>query len=122
MKRLSLTLLALAVTPTFVLIQSNDEQPVRQTLDQIATALRANNANALDKLYADDYNFVSPQGIMVTKPQRLETMRSGQLKYESFYYEDAKVHVYGNAAVTNTTVKVKLRGRRMQQPPLPHLR
>jgi len=42
-------------TSTFVFSQSNDEQTVLQTLNQMAVALRNNNTDALDKLYANDY-------------------------------------------------------------------
>jgi hypothetical protein len=36
--------------PTFVFSQSTDQQIVLQTLNQMATALRTNNSNLLDKL------------------------------------------------------------------------
>jgi hypothetical protein len=48
---------------------------------------------------------------MMNKVQRLASMKSGQLKYESFNYEDVKVVLYGNTAVVKTTAKIKLRGQ-----------
>jgi uncharacterized protein (TIGR02246 family) len=110
MKKVFLTLL-MAVTSTLVFSQSNDEQSVRQTLDQMTVALKSNNADAIAKFYADDYTFVSPNGVLFNKTQRLEGIKSGQIKYETFEYADTKVRIYGNTAVVNTTAKVKMSGQ-----------
>ena len=107
MKHVVFTLLML-VTSTLVFSQSNDEQSVRQTLDQMTVALKSNNADAIGGFYADDYTFVSPQGVLFNKTQRLDGIKSGQTKYESFEYSDSKVRIYGNMAIVNTTAKVKM--------------
>jgi ketosteroid isomerase-like protein len=95
---------------SFVFSQSNDEQPVLQTLNQMAVALRTNNTEALDKLYANDYTSVSPRGFLISKASRLESIKSGYFRYESFDYQDVKVRFYGNAAVVNATIRVKIKG------------
>ena len=110
MKHVVFTLL-MVVTSTLVFSQSNDEKNVRQTLDQMATALKSNNADAIGKFYADDYTFVSPQGVLFNKTQRLDGIKSGQTKYESFEYADSKIRIYGNTAIVNTTAKVKMSGQ-----------
>ena len=110
MKHVVFTLL-MVVTSTLVFSQSNDEQSIQQTLDQMAAALKSNNADAIAGFYADDYTFVSPQGVLFNKTQRLDGIKSGQTKYESFEYADSKVRIYGNTAVVNTTAKVKMSGQ-----------
>jgi len=59
---------------------SRDEQAVRQIEDQVSAALDHNDADALDRLWAADYMFVNPFGIVMTKAQRLSLFRSGKLK------------------------------------------
>ena len=110
MKRLFISLL-MVVTSTLVFSQSKDEQNVLKTLDQLTAALKSNNADAIGAFYADDYTFVSPQGISYNKTQRLDAVKSGQTKYESFEYSDSKVRIYGNTAVVNSLAKVKLSGQ-----------
>jgi ketosteroid isomerase-like protein len=110
MKHILFSLLMLPATSTFLFSQSTDEQAVRQTLDGIQAALRNNDAETAGRFLTDDYGFVGP-GIMMNKVQRLASIKSGQLKYESFNDEDLKVILYGNTAVAKTTVKAKLNGQ-----------
>ena len=80
MKKIYLILVMFITSSSFVFGQSNDKQSVLQTLYQMATALRSNNADALDKLYANDYTSVSPRGFIITKTSRLEKYKIGSLK------------------------------------------
>jgi len=84
---------------------------VQETLDQMAAALRSNNTVALATLYSDDYTAVSTGGYLVTKTSRLESITSGLLKYQSYNYEKVKIRLYGNTAVVNATIKIKIRGQ-----------
>jgi ketosteroid isomerase-like protein len=110
MKRIFFLLVMLVTTSTFLFSQSTDEQAVRQTVNGFQAALRNNNADSAGRFLTDDYSFVGP-GAMMNKVQRLASMKSGQLKYESFNHEDVKVVLYGNTAVVKTTVKAKLNGQ-----------
>src|SRR6478672_7670204 len=101
MKQIYLILITLMSTSTFVFSQSNDEQTVLQTLNPMAVALRNNNTNTLDKLYANDYTSVSTRGFLISKASRLESIKSGYFKHEAFDYEDLKVRFYGITAVVN---------------------
>ncbi len=76
-----------------------DEQAVRQVEDQITAALAHNDADALSKLWAPEYMFVNPAGILVAGPQRLAMMRSGELKVDTYTRDDESIHVYGTTAV-----------------------
>ena len=87
--------------------KGNDEQAVRQFLDELYAALGRNDVAALDQLYADDYTFVNESGILTTKAPRLAAIKSGELKYESVSFEDAKIRLYGNTAVATYRVNVK---------------
>ena len=103
-------LLAMLTTATLVFSQSADEKAVRQTVHGFQRALTSNNADSASGFLTDDYSFVGP-ATMMNKEQRLASMKSGQLKYESFNYEDVKIILYGNTAVAKATVKAKVSGQ-----------
>ena len=58
------------------------------------------NVEELDRLWADDYTFINPQGGIVTKEQRLDNLRSGATNVvEGINQREIVVHVYGDMAV-----------------------
>jgi uncharacterized protein (TIGR02246 family) len=91
--------------------QGNDEQAVRQVLNELYAALGRNDAAALDRIYADDYTFINESGEFTTKAPRLAAIKSGEMKYESLSFEDVNVRVYGNTAVATYRAMVKARSK-----------
>jgi hypothetical protein len=63
--------------------KGNDEQAVRQLLDELYAALGRNDVAAVDRIYADDYTLVNESGVLTTKAPRLAAIRSGEMKFES---------------------------------------
>ena len=45
--------------------------------------------------------------MLTTKAPRLAAIRSGELKYESVSFDDAKIRLYGNTAVATYRANVK---------------
>ncbi|HEY7914393.1 MAG TPA: nuclear transport factor 2 family protein [Blastocatellia bacterium] len=91
--------------------QGNDEQAVRQALNELYAALGRNDAAALDRIYSDDYTFINESGEFTTKAPRLAAIKSGEMKYESLSFDDLKVRLYGNTAVATYHAKVKARSK-----------
>lgn len=58
--------------------------------DGVAAILKSDTA-ALDKLWADNYMFVGPDGAVATKAQRIDALKSGQSKIESLAYDETSV-------------------------------
>ncbi len=79
--------------------KGNDEQAVRQTLNELYAALGRNDVAALDRIYADNYTLVNESGELTTKAPRLAAIKSGELKYESISFDEVNVRLYGNTAV-----------------------
>jgi ketosteroid isomerase-like protein len=128
MKRFLVVTLLIAAS-SFVLSQptlgstnqkGNDEQAVRQFLDELYAVLGRNDVAALDRLYADDYTFVNESGVLLTKAPRLAAIKSGELKYESVSFEDPKIRLYGNTAVATyrTNFKAQFKGQEITGPVL----
>ena len=113
MIRISLTLVLLFSISSLVFGQTarkinarqiSDEQAVHQVEDQLAAAFDHNDADALDRLWADEYTFVNPGGVFMTKAQRLATFRSGDLKLDSYSRDQEKISIYGTTAVVRYSI------------------
>ena len=64
-----------------------------------AEAERRGDAAALDPLLADDFLLVGPLGFLLTKEQYLGSRLSGDLKHQSFAWDDVQVRFYRETAV-----------------------
>lgn len=91
--------------------KGNDEQAVRQVLNELYAALGRNDAAALDRIYADDYTLVNESGVLTTKAPRLAAIRSGDLKFASASYDEVNVRLYGNMAVATYRVMIKAQSK-----------
>ena len=87
--------------------KGNDEQAVRQLLNEVSAALGRADTAALDRIYADDYTLVNESGVLTTKAPRLAAIKSGELKYESVGFDEVNVRLYGNTAVATYRVTSK---------------
>jgi hypothetical protein len=121
MKRILVVTLLIAAS-SFVFIRparssanqkGNDEQAVRQLLNEISVALAKSDAAALDRIYADNYTLVNESGVLTTKAPRLAAIKSGDLKYELVSFDEVNIRLYENTAVANyrVTSKGQLKGQ-----------
>jgi hypothetical protein len=62
-------------------------------------AMQNRDMVVLDRIYADDLTFVNARGQLLTKAQRMEEIRSGNVKYLSFDKSDYHLHIYGGTVV-----------------------
>ncbi len=117
-KRILLAVAMMLVLPALILCQTNDknankkggdEQAVRQTLNDLAAALRNNDSAGLGRIYDDGYTFVGDTGGLTTKAQRLAAFKSGDIKFESAVFDDVNVRMYGKTAVATFRVTSKLK-------------
>jgi ketosteroid isomerase-like protein len=106
----------LLAASSFAFGQAKDEQAIRQTLTELMTALSNNDVDAAGRIYADDYVIGLPDGSSTTKAQRLNAIKSGDLKYQTLVFDALKVRQYGNTAVANYHVTGKTITRAGEQP------
>ncbi len=93
--------------------KGNDEQAVRQLLNELYAALGRNDTAALDRIYADDYTLVNESGDLTSKAPRLAAIKSGELKFESVSFDEANIRLYGDTAVATyrATSKAQFKGQ-----------
>ena len=107
MKSFSLGVLGLLVLTVFagtarVVAQSTHDADVRE-LQRLETvwneAHEHGDADALEKLWADDMEVAVPKMPVMTKADVLKFARSGRMKFLSYRTSNIRVRVYDNAAV-----------------------
>ena len=73
-----------------------------QRLEQVWNQAHENgDADALDKLWADDLEVDVPRMAVMSKADALSFARSGRMKFLHYVTSDLRVRVYGDAAVVS---------------------
>lgn len=85
------------------------ETEIKKLVSEAAVSMSKNDAAAFEKATVDTYKFISPDGRISTKAERVASMRSGDTKYESVVYDDVSVNVnpYGTGAIVTGRATVK---------------
>jgi uncharacterized protein (TIGR02246 family) len=101
-----------AASPNAGRAAASDEQAIRRVEEEVVAATDHNDAATLDRLFAPDWTFVNPAGILLDKERFLGMMRAGTLHLGSYTVDSMSVRVYGAAAVViyRSSVVGTLRG------------
>lgn len=85
------------------------ETEVKKMANDGVAAILKNDTAALDKLWADNYEFIGQDGVVSTKAQRIDSMKSGQSKIETLSYDEMSVrsNPEGTGAILIGRVTVK---------------
>jgi ketosteroid isomerase-like protein len=62
-------------------------------------AIARGEVSVIEKMTSDDFTFVTPRGLLVTKAEMLKGLASGAFNYEYRQIYDLKIRVYGDAVV-----------------------
>jgi uncharacterized protein (TIGR02246 family) len=87
------------------------EAAIRHAVDEVSAALAANDVNKLRTIFADDYAFINPNGMLLTRSQSLGSIEDGSVKFLAFKLDDVQIRVYGDSAVATAKVTVKMTDR-----------
>jgi len=81
--------------------QSNDaiKKQILRLEDIQHEAFVKGDADAIDRIYADDASLTYADGKMITKAQLLADIRSGKHKLFQVTHDDLNMHIYGNTVV-----------------------
>jgi ketosteroid isomerase-like protein len=80
---------------------------VQQALYEGGIALEHNDADALERYYANEWLSVSPTGAAIASGKGFSATRNGELVYESIKISEPVTRVYGLTAVSTSVVTVK---------------
>jgi hypothetical protein len=113
MKSLSVGVVLVLVVVSFagtarIFAQSTHDADVRE-LERLETvwneAHERGDADALEKLWADDMEVAVPKMPVMTKANVLKFARSGRMKFLSYKTSDVRFRVYDNAAAVTGRVQ-----------------
>jgi ketosteroid isomerase-like protein len=71
-------------------------------------AFLKNDTSTLERYYADDYISIPANGRRLTKSDEIDNFRSGAVRYESITVRDSTVRTYGDTAIVNLLLSVKV--------------
>ena len=86
------------------------ETAVKKLMDDAAAALAKNDADAMDKIYNDNYMLVNIDGSVQTKAERLASLRSGAAKYTAFSYSEPNIRVKPDGSSAIVIAKLTMKG------------
>ncbi len=89
---------------------------IREANDQVGAALLNGDTDALSRLLADDYRYVSDAGLTLNKAEVLLLMRTGNLSYESLKSTNEKVEVNAESTKAELTAIGQSKGQLRHQP------
>ena len=87
-----------------------DEAAVKKLMDDAAAALSKNDADAMDKIYADNYMLVNIDGSLQTRAERLAALKSGDVKYTSFTYSEPNLRFNPEGTGCVVIAKLSMKG------------
>jgi len=84
-----------------------DEKDLAKTTQDWNKAMLSADTTAMEKILSDDYTFVDPAGMTITKEQEIASYKDGTLKFDSITASSTKTRMYVGGAVVTGTVTVK---------------
>jgi ketosteroid isomerase-like protein len=97
-----------------------EEAAIKKILADVASSLAKNDADAMDKIYGENYTLVNLDGSIQTKAERLAAIKTGDVKYESFAWDETNVRVNpegtGAVATSRANLKGTFKGKPMASP------
>ena len=92
------------------------EAEVKKLMDAAQTALAKNDADAMERIYADNYMLVNLDGSVQTKAERLAALRSGDTKYSSFNYSEPNIRVKPDGTSAIVIARLTMKGTTKGKP------
>jgi hypothetical protein len=81
------------------------KQEIIELEEEIRLAQLSQNVEFFEEILSDDFQFVTPQGKIVTKHEDIAQYKSGHLKMTAVEVSEQSVNVYGSSAVVRFKVK-----------------
>ncbi|HYL62593.1 MAG TPA: nuclear transport factor 2 family protein [Candidatus Methylomirabilis sp.] len=103
----SLVLLAAAVALVATPSATDDQKTVAALDTRYQSTVKANDADTMGRILADDFILIGSSGKTFTKADLLQEARGGEYVYEHQEDTDQTVHVWGDTAVVTAKLWAK---------------
>jgi ketosteroid isomerase-like protein len=98
-----------------IAVRADSDSDAVLAVEHARTAALVNgDLTALDAIVADDVTYTHASGKRDTKTSYFEALRSGQLKYVSWYPVEMHVRVFGDTAILNGLYDIQAYDKRVQ--------
>ena len=84
-----------------------DAQELLKVEKDFANAVVSNDADAIGKFPADNWEIIDPDGKIIDKPRFLSVIKSGTLTHQLMESSEMNVRSYGDSAVVTALTKSK---------------
>lgn len=81
---------------------SNDREEILRLYRELTDAFARRDADALNRLFADDYTMVSPRGRLILKDAYLQSRVGSGPATESVQFDQVSIRLHGTAAVVTS--------------------
>lgn len=88
------------LSSTLVQLRADAFDELAKANDELDRAISRNDADALGRIYADDYVFIPYNGGLADKQKQVWSVASGVMRFMSYAVQDRTTRLYGNLAVT----------------------
>ncbi len=92
------------------------EAEIKKLRETAEAALGKNDADTMEKIYADNYMLVTIDGSVQTRAERLAALRSGDVKYTAFAYGEANTRVNPEGTGAIVIGKLTMKGTSKGKP------
>jgi ketosteroid isomerase-like protein len=89
---------------------------VKKLMDAAEVALAKNDADAMEKIYSDNYMLVNIDGSVQNRAERLASLRSGDTKYSSFSYSEPTFRFNADGTAVIVIAKLSMKGTSKGKP------
>jgi len=83
------------------------EEELLRVEKEFAEAIVKNDLEGIERLVADDWIIIGPDGEIVERARFFEVIKSGALTHDLMESEDFRVRVYGDSAVVSAVTRSK---------------
>jgi ketosteroid isomerase-like protein len=103
-----LLILLIAVSPSATAQSAGEVELAVMRLEQERVdAVIKGDLATLERIFADDLLYIHSNARLETKQQFLESVKSGNIKYEALKHSDLKVQLFGDTAVLRGKSDIK---------------
>ena len=84
---------------------SISKEEVQTFYEEFLQALKSGDITALERIYADDYLLVRPNGNTFTKKEILDDLRQHSMRFTSFQVQDVLIRTIGIVGILTAEVR-----------------